>query len=408
MGFHRVLRTAFLAILGVGLLSGHSFAGDGTFYQRFKPALLHGLGDGQTPPGDGGGQHETATLSFIASGRISLTQGDPFTIGIASSVADSGVTFQAAATATMPGLEVDPATGAVSGTPNGAADSTYSIAVSALRGGSVIGTSPTLSVTLHAPLQVALVPGDMALPYGGPFPEEGIMATAIGGDRDTIAWALENAPDWLAIENVSPGVAVLRHVAGKTIGDTEARIVRLVATDADEREDRTATFTVSAEGIPPCDQLVGSVCPDGSVYVGLSRPAGGSWKMFMAQSDIVNVQWSVSATLAPGLADETANLFDGLGNVTRSLTLVDVDQLPAIKACKQLGPDWYIPARVELQQIPSLSAQLGPYALGSGNYLTSSTNATGSQVYYQNAGGVHVATSPSAVLTVRCFKRTPA
>jgi len=174
-----------------------------------------------------------------------LTTGVATSIPIAVTGDADGVTYRAAAVASMPGLSIDAASGTVSGTPSGTSGDSYVIAVEAVRDGSMIATTPALSLVLRAPLEVTAVPDDISLTAGSPFPATGIGAQASGGDLDSLTWSLEDAPAWLEIApGAGAGNAVLRLRNGAEVTETASTTVTIVASDAEGREDHSRSFEV--------------------------------------------------------------------------------------------------------------------------------------------------------------------
>jgi hypothetical protein len=172
-----------------------------------------------------------------------LTVGQPVALGVSTEGNANGVTYRAAASAAMPGLTVNSSTGSIAGVPDAPAGAAYSIAVEGVRSGNVVATTDVVSRVLRDSIDIDVVPEGMYLAAGEPFPSDGLVAGATGGDQDTITWSLQNAPEWLAVVTVGPGGGMLQQQSGMNVIETSPTTVTLVASDAEGRED-TETFTV--------------------------------------------------------------------------------------------------------------------------------------------------------------------
>ena len=188
-------------------------------------------------------EQEPLDIELSLPTPFGLTVGQPVALAVATQGDTDGVTYRTAAAASMPGLTVNASNGSISGVPSAPAGTTYSIAVEAVRSGTVVGTTPPISKVLRAAIEIDLVPDDIELAAGEPFPSGGIVAGATGGDQDTITWSLKNAPEWLDVATVAPGGAMLQQATGTDIDETPAATVTLVAADAEGRQD-TDTFNV--------------------------------------------------------------------------------------------------------------------------------------------------------------------
>ncbi|WP_341484325.1 putative Ig domain-containing protein [Chelativorans petroleitrophicus] len=141
-----------------------------------------------------------------------LTVNQGVSIGLTVEDGNEGLTFRQAEGSFMPGLSVNAATGAVSGTPDAPAGTEFAIAVEAVRNGFVVGVTQTLSRILRDPIDIDVAPESVRLATGEPLPMT--VFGAVGGDQDTIGWSLQNAPDWLDIQASGPGQAVLAVASG--------------------------------------------------------------------------------------------------------------------------------------------------------------------------------------------------
>lgn len=234
------LGAAVLAVSGLAF-AANAAGSDPSFYWRLKPGVI-------APQGSEGPEEQAVSISLQDPASFRLTTNEPVDLELTLDGNADGVTYRAASAARMQGLSVNPATGAVSGTPNGSPDEGYSIAVEAVRGGRVVTTSNSVERTLRAPFSVVSVPDDMALNLGADFPLTGLGLQASGGDLSNVSWSLANAPAWLGVvAGAEPGHATLRLNDGAAITETAPRVVTIVAKDAENREAAARTFQVSVQ-----------------------------------------------------------------------------------------------------------------------------------------------------------------
>ncbi|MGB3643542.1 MAG: hypothetical protein WBA15_03605 [Mesorhizobium sp.] len=199
-------------------------------------------------------QHAPTRIELSLQSSFALTIGQLVSLGLTTEGASDGVTYRAAVSSVMSGLSVNPTSGLVSGVPNAPAGTVYSIAVEAVRDGSVIGTTDTVFRTLRAPLAIDKEPDGIELTAGESFPSFGVAVGAVGGDQNSITWSLLNAPDWLSIISSDPGIAVLRQTPDVEMTETPATIVTIVASDAEGRQDtKSFEVEVSATAVAPLE-----------------------------------------------------------------------------------------------------------------------------------------------------------
>jgi len=190
---------------------------------------------------------------LVLPSPFALTIGEAIDLPAEVSGVTTGVTFNAAATAVMPGLSVQ-SDGSVSGTPSGTEGQNYHIAVEAVRGGEIVGTFSADKI-LRAALAFEYGPDDISISTSESFPTAGISAAVTGGNAANLTWTLENAPAWLEIQPGEEGTAFLKVVDGQAPEATEETSVTIRVSDDEGRTDQFA-FNVSV--ISNGDKLVAS------------------------------------------------------------------------------------------------------------------------------------------------------
>jgi hypothetical protein len=244
---------------------------------------------------------------------FALTVGESVALDVSAEGNADGVTYRPAASAVMPGLTVNASTGAVTGTPSAAANTEYDIAVEAVRHGTVVGTTETVQRTLRNPVEFLDVPDDPVFAVGESMPAP-ILARAKGGDACSIAFALEDAPDWLTLSTqpMCPGhkLALLRKVAGEEITETPPTTVTAVVRDSEGREAR-ADFTVEARdfGIAFAVPSPFALTTGQSVSLALASPVDLDGVTYQAGSGAVMDGLTVNATT--GTVTGTPNVVAG-------------------------------------------------------------------------------------------------
>ena len=204
---------------------------------------------------------KTAAIAFDVPSPFGLTTGQPVSLALQGDPGFSDVTYIMGGDADMPGLTVDPETGAISGTPSATAGTPYRIAVDAVRNGATIA-SAALDRVLRDPISVDVYPEEVVLTAGEPFPDSGLEIQASGGDPESIEWSLEGAPVWLDIEPTGNGSAVLVQADGQDVTETSTTVT-IVASDAEGREDRSRSFEVVVMPGLLANKLIAS---DGAAY----------------------------------------------------------------------------------------------------------------------------------------------
>lgn len=244
---------AFVAIGGSAV-----FAGEASFVFRSRPMIIV---NGEAPPEDSTEtppEDMTMSASLAVPSPFGLTLGSSIAVPLNVSGNTSGVTYEAAPGAAMPGLSVDPSTGEVTGTPVGTAGTPFTVSVVAMRGGEVVAQDSFVR-TLRQPLEITAVPPDIRFIKGEAFPATTAVAQSSGGDESSVEWALSNAPDWLEVVRDGPANhARLRVKEGHAVAVTDSADVTLAASDGEGRSSERE-FVLAV--MPGPEVLV----PDGSV-----------------------------------------------------------------------------------------------------------------------------------------------
>lgn len=103
----------------------------------------------------------------------------------------------------------------------------------------------------------------------------------------------------------------------------------------------------------------GTVCADGAIYIGKTDLVDASTvAVFAAPDDEGQFQWKVSATSTAGAVDSTT---DGLAN-TDAIEAAGLSDHPAAEACRDRGPEWYLPSINELILMQGPSGVIGAVA----------------------------------------------
>jgi len=258
----RVRQIAIASLAATCLSSSVAMSRERTYvyWPKREPLLMN-------TDGTRGEQHDPTKIELSLQSPLALTVGQSVSIGLTAEGANNDVSYRAAATSVMPGLSINPTSGLVSGVPNAPAGTVYSIAVEAVRDGSVIGTTDTVFRTLRAPLTIDKEPDGIEFTAGEPFPSSGVAVGTAGGDQNSITWALLNAPDWLSIIRSDPGIAVLRQTPGVEVAETPPTTVTIVASDAEGRQD-TKSFEVEISAPGDADEFDPGPLRVGGVMMG--------------------------------------------------------------------------------------------------------------------------------------------
>ena len=153
----------------------------------------------------------------------------------------------------------------------------------------------------------------------------------------------------------------------------------------------------------------GTLCNDGTVFVGLRNYGSGNEKLFIHR----NIQSASSAWRTSGSSNDISidSLADGRINVAN--LLFSISNYPAIKTCDDFAgngkTDWYLPANSEANFIDINRAALDPslnFTL-TGGIWTSSEGSTSQARYYILTSGFSVSLSKGVASGVRCVRREP-
>lgn len=163
-----------------------------------------------------------------------------------------------------------------------------------------------------------------------------------------------NGTDWIRMDS-PPGVAALGYVVGDLVMDNGAFATFYSATShtdcASIAQSRTCTNGVLSGSFPhatctddPCSTgSIGTVCTgDGAYYIG---DIGGIRIYARATDSSTGGQWRVADSATAGTDSET----DGPANTTAMIAAAASH--PVAELCRSHGPEWYVPAKDELNLI---------------------------------------------------------
>jgi hypothetical protein len=156
-----------------------------------------------------------------------------------------------------------------------------------------------------------------------------------------------------------------------------------------------------------CSIPLGTICADGAVYAGTTV---GAERMYVAAADETGTH-AYGGYLTDLNGDNLAlvpELFDdGLAN-TNWLLASGTGDHDAAQACRNRGPDWYLPAIDELGDLFARRAQLGPANLPTNTFLYwSSSEGTSSKARAQrfSDGFQYGNVDKDSTRLVRCVRR---
>jgi hypothetical protein len=413
-----------------GTLSGTPAAGTAGTYSNLR---VHAI-DSASNVGDSG------TFSITVAAAPIVVSGNPApagAIGTAynatfSASGGTGVGYVYSMVGTLPaGVTLNAANGVLSGTPAAGTNGTYAnlkvhVIDSASNAGDSAAFTLTISASAAAPLTFAGTPasGSQAAPYGYS------LTKLTGGGIAPYAYSLTSGTLPTGLSLAPNGV-----VSGTVNSATASTVTVTVSDSGGQTKTSSLTFTIIADSC--ATGVVGTVCADGSVYVGPSPDTGA--RMFVTRCD-AGQTWdsSISACSQPiGSAPGRISFYWGTYNLLTGLTgaitgrsntealvanygsYVDsgappvVVGVPAAQYCYDLNEngktDWYLPAANELQTIygASNTASLSATFLKTSNYYSSTEGAFPGQVVAQQFNSSTQTSNQSKhnLFPIRCARR---
>ena len=122
-------------------------------------------------------------------------------------------------------------------------------------------------------------------------------------------------------------------------------------------ESVTAELT---EPMDPCIDLVGSICADGSVYAGDFEGV----PLYTTPFDIGLFTWNNGVFSPPWTETGSTSTTDGMSNTNILVGLTDSGApYQGAHACRDLGAEWYLPARDELAVLYNNRESIGGFVV---------------------------------------------